>query len=495
MTTYLTIYTAAMLTAVLATPAIARLARAWGAVDAPGIRKIHRKAIPRIGGTAIVLAMLVGMIPACVLDGGTSQALRETADRLVVLFATSLLVFLLGFIDDIRGVRARVKLLVQVLAAVVLCLFGIRIEQAALGWRTVELGWFAWPLTVLWVVGITNAVNLIDGLDGLAAGICTVACGVILILSVYSNHVVMAILMLSLLGSLTGFLIFNFNPARVFMGDCGSMFLGFLLAASSVMCATQSQTIVGLALPALALGVPIFDTLFTMLRRILERRGVMSPDHSHLHHKLLDMGLRHRHVVLLLYGLTLLAAGLGMFMMVTRDAGTLVVFACVVLLLLSVFRFVGVVSLRRTVRSLRHNLEIAQQARQDRRQFERSQLRMRRAASFDGWWTAVCAAAKDMDVARIRMRWTERDGASRTLRWKNPAPHAPPGEFVRTTVPVAHRRAGPPLRMEMDVPANGSLESAGRRLALFSRLIDENSLDSLLCRDAAAGSDPKEVPL
>lgn len=476
---YLAVYTTGMLVAVLGTPVIARFARSLGAVDAPGARKVHQKAIPRIGGGAIVLAMLAGILPAVAVDGGRFLALGNGMDRPLVLLLTGLLIFAVGFIDDLRGIRARVKLSAQVLAAAILCLFGIRIERVALvSWFTLDLGWFAWPVTIFWIVGITNAVNLIDGLDGLAAGISAVACGVILILALNSGQTVMAVLMFSLLGSLIGFLIFNFHPARIFMGDCGSMFLGFVLAASSVMCATKSHALVGLALPASALGVPIFDTVFSMLRRILERRGMMSPDRDHLHHKLLDMGMRHRHVVLFLYGLTVLTAGLGMFMMITRDASTLIVFACIVLLLVTVFRFVGIVSFRQTISGLRHNIEVAQQARQEQQGFEHSQLLMRQAMSFDDWWTAVCAAAKGMDIANIRLTLMNGEGTSRTLTWECPT-HGGSRDVVKMTVPVRHQQAGPQCTIEIAVPVDGSVESAGRRVVLFGRLIDENSVSSL----------------
>ena len=147
----------------------------------------------------------------------------------------------------------------------------------------------------------------------------------------------MAVLMLALLGSLTGFLFYNFNPARVFMGDCGSMFLGFILAASSMRCAAKTGTVVVLALVTLALGLPIFDTFFSIVRRYLNRRGIMSPDRNHLHHKLLDLGLQHHHVVIIMYVLTLCAAGAGMFMMLAQGFGILAIFLSVLLLLVTGF--------------------------------------------------------------------------------------------------------------------------------------------------------------
>ena len=195
----------------------------------------------------------------------------------------------------------------------------------------------------------------------------------------------MAVLMLALLGSLTGFLFFNFNPAKIFMGDCGSMFLGFILAVASVMCSNKSMTLVALALPFLALGVPIFDMLFNMLRGFLERRSMFAPDRGHIHHRLLDMGLRHRHVVIFMYLVTLLAAGLGMFMMITRNANTVLVFGSVILMLLMIFRIVGTVRLRETIAQMKTNMQIKQQQKGYKREFEDSVLLMRNAQTFDSW--------------------------------------------------------------------------------------------------------------
>lgn len=472
---YLATYTVALLVSVLATPAVSKLAQALGVVDHPGVRKVHQGQIPRIGGVAIALATAVALVAGSWWDrrGGLGQL-----GQLGPLLAASLLVFVLGLVDDLQGLKARVKLLGQLVAAGGLCALGVRIDSLSIdGLFHVELGWAAWPLTVVWMVGITNAVNLIDGLDGLAGGICAVACASIFLFALHSGQVLMALLMLALLGALTGFLIFNFNPARVFMGDCGSLFLGFLLAAASVQGAATAQTLVGLALPALALGVPIFDTLFSMLRRILQRRGVMSPDRSHLHHRLLDMGLRQRHVVLLLYGLTILAAGLGLFMMVTRDISTLVVFVCVVMLLMLIFRFVGVVSLRATLRSLRRNLRLAHLARQGRADFEQSQLRLRQAQDFADWWDALCAAAPAFRAARICMEVVNRDGTVRTLAWEDP--DGGQGQCVHLTVPVPDRRGDRRLDLKLDLLAGDSLELAGQRAALIARLVEENGLRAL----------------
>jgi len=476
-TTYIMVYFASALLALLATPVVIRIGQRMGIVDAPNVRKVHAAVTPRIGGVAIVFAMLTttGLILA--LDNGVGEAVRGIRTQLVGLIVASILIFVSGLIDDVRNLPARAKLAFQIGAALLVCAFGVRIEEIDISQdMVVHFGLLSWPITVFWIVGITNAVNLIDGLDGLAAGISAIACGVIAVFAFHTGQVVMGILMIALLGSLTGFLFFNFNPAKVFMGDCGSLFLGFVLATTSVMCVSKTAMVVGLALPMLALGIPIFDTLFSMLRRILERRSCFAPDRGHIHHRLLDMGLDHRHAVILMYAVTVIAAGLGVAMMVIRDEGMIVVFAAVVLFMALIFRVVGAVDFRESFLILRKNLAISRDAKEEKRSFEHVQLRIRQARTFDEWWKAACAAAAEMDFVWLALNVVNRDGKLRTLVWRTGEREFAVHETVNMSVPVRHRRQGPPLQIEVAVRINGSLESAGRRAALFVRLIDQHNL-------------------
>lgn len=246
------------------------------------------------------------------------------------------------------------------------------------------------------------------------------------------------------------------------------------------MSAAKSTTLVGLALPAVALGVPIFDTLFSIVRRFLERRSLFAPDRSHIHHRLLEMGLCQRHVVLIMYAATLLAAGFGMFMILTRDARTIIVLTSVLLLLLLLFRAVGAVRLREAFAAIRRNAAVAREAKHDRGDFEQAQLLLREAHLFDAWWRAVCLAAGQLAFSRLSLPVINRDGTARTLLWRHPRPELGRDETLRMSLPIPDRRSGPPLRLEIDVSVDGSVESGGRRAALFSRLLDEHSLASLL---------------
>lgn len=480
MRTYVVVFLSAVSVSLLLTPIVIRLARWLNVVDRPGLRKVHGSATPRIGGVVIFVAMLAATFPVLILNNRVGILFHQP--QVLILLLASALVCLVGLIDDLRNLRPAVKLTGQIAGALLVCAAGARITDIDLGeTMTVRFGMLSWPITVLWIVGITNAVNLIDGLDGLAAGLSAIACGVIAVFAIHTDQPVMAVLMLALLGSLMGFLFFNFNPAKIFMGDSGSLFLGFVLAASSVVCVAKTATLVGLALPVLALGIPIFDTLFSMLRRTLERRSLFAPDQSHIHHRFLKMGVGHRRSVLLMYLITLIVAGLGMSMMVLRGQATIIVFVFASVLLVSTFRLVGAVRLGESISTLRKNWAMSQNAKQARRTFENVQLKIREARSFHEWWETVCALAAELDFAWAAVGVAKRNGENETLVWRPSARRLPREKMLTFTVPVQDRRKGVGLEVEVGVRVNGSLELAGRRAALFVRLMDEHSLATLPC--------------
>lgn len=466
--------------ALLLTPIVIYIARALKIYDKLDVRKVHTSTIPRIGGWAIFLSATALVTVVLFLDNSIGEAFRSIQVQAVSLLAAGTFIFLAGFVDDIYGIRVRHKLLAQLAAAVVMCLAGVRIESLNVAnLFTLHLSWLSFPITIFWIVAITNAVNLIDGLDGLAAGISAITCTVIAIFSFSSGQVLMVVIMLALLGSLSGFLFFNFNPARIFMGDCGSMFLGFVLASASVMCATKSGTIIALALPSFALGLPIFDTIFSILRRYLKRQGIMSPDRSHLHHILLDMGLCQRHVVISMYALTAMIAGLGMFMMLTRGFGAIIIFSCIVVLLVSVFRIVGVITLQETIADWKQKRTISHQTKQEIENFEKVQLHFHQAKTFDQWWQAICIAAEQLGFIRIKLPLINIDTIPVTLTWQRNSNEPDSPEPVKMKIPIRGIKNDPRLNIEVDVNVNNSLESAGHRAALFGRLIDECKIDNL----------------
>ena len=488
MRTYICVYFGSAYLALIATPLVIWLARRIGAVDKPGIRSIHTLPIPRIGGIAIYLSFICSIVSLLFLNNAIGERFREVGLQVTTLLCSATCVFLIGLVDDLRGLPARFKFVAELLGAGVLCLVGVRISSIGFGEGLVlSLGWMGWPITLLWIVGVTNAVNMSDGLDGLAAGVAAIACGVIAVFAIHgstihtglaqNNDIMMALFSLALLGSLSSFLFFNFNPAKVFMGDCGSLFIGFTIAAASVMCVSKSAALVGLALPALALGIPIFDTLFSMLRRFLERRSLFAPDRSHFHHRLLELGLNQRRAVTIIYAATLLAVAMGLFMLVSHGISSLMVFGGVLLLVLLMFRVVGIVRLHETLTRLKAKYEYACHERGERKVFEVLELRFRQVHEPGQWWQTVCEAARQMDFAWVSLTTAHKDGRTDTEVWR--APNGTPPDLSRLiTMTIPFKNSDPDCSHELEIAVcvNGSFESAGHRATLFARLLDEHKM-------------------
>jgi UDP-GlcNAc:undecaprenyl-phosphate GlcNAc-1-phosphate transferase len=276
-----------------------------------------------------------------------------------------------------------------------------------------------------------------------------------------------------LLGALCGFLFYNFNPAKVFMGDCGSLFVGFTIASTSMMFMTKSSAMVGLALPMLALGIPIFDTFFSMLRRYIERRSLFAPDRSHFHHRLIDLGLKQRHTVLAIYAATCGAAGLGLFMMVYQDAGALLLFGGILMLVL-LFRIVGAVHFRQTLLRLQQKYALATQEKQIQRTFEDLQLRFRQAHDMDQWWQAVCDAGTRFEFDSVSVATRDQCGQAQTRVWRKAGASSGDSRIVTINLSIGHKGDhNRNMECRIAMTAEPSLEWAGHKGALFGRLVDE----------------------
>jgi UDP-GlcNAc:undecaprenyl-phosphate GlcNAc-1-phosphate transferase len=277
------------------TPFVKKLALRWGAVDYPNARKIHKKAMPLLGGVAVYLSFWIAALFIFLTIGG--------GEKLLGLFLGSTLILFLGIYDDVKGLSYKVKFIGQFAAALILVFYNIRIEFITLPFQNmVFLGAFlVIPLTLLWVVGITNAVNLVDGVDGLATGVSAIAAIVIFALTWGQFPFFIPLLALILAGAALGFLPHNFSPARIFLGDTGSLFLGFMLAGFSIMSVTKQATLTTLIIPFLIFGLPITDTFYAMWRRFRSRRPIFQADNGHIHHRLLGLGLSARQTVMLLY--------------------------------------------------------------------------------------------------------------------------------------------------------------------------------------------------
>jgi len=293
--------------AALLTPMVRRLALAVGAVDDPTARRVHTRRIPRLGGMAIVLGFFVPLVALYALDTQGAHILFSQPRVVGGLVVGSLIMAGLGLYDDIIGVGAKWKLALQITAAVLAYASGLRIDMVVLPWFGVfSLGWMALPVTIVWFCGIVNALNLIDGLDGLAGGVAFFACLTNVTVAFMGGNVSIALLSVALGGAILGFLFYNFNPAKIFMGDSGSMFLGFALAAISLLGAgtQKTPTLIAIVVPLIAMGLPIMDMLFAIARRFVMRRSIFVADRGHIHHRLLDIGLTHRRAVLVLYGIS-----------------------------------------------------------------------------------------------------------------------------------------------------------------------------------------------
>lgn len=285
-------YGLALVVALVATPFIILLAPRMGAVDKPNPRKMHNRPMPNIGGLAIYLGFLVSMI----VNG-------QTYPEAVAIILGGSVVLIIGLIDDIYDISPYLKLAGQILAALIVVYFGIRVEfiTSFFSGEAVSLGILAVPVTVFWIVAVINSINLIDGLDGLAAGVSTMAAVTLAIIAWREGQTLVALWAVVLAGSATGFLKYNFNPARIFMGDSGSMFLGYNLAVFALMGHTKSTTVLSLIIPLLILGLPLLDTSFAIIRRLLGRKHIFRADRDHLHHRLLASGMSHRSTVLVIY--------------------------------------------------------------------------------------------------------------------------------------------------------------------------------------------------
>ena len=284
------------------TPAVKWFAHKVGAIDIPkDNRRVHKSPIPRLGGLAIFIGFIVSVLFMAEID---------VQVRGVLIGA--IIIVVLGVLDDIYTLRAYVKFLVQIAAAIVAIYHEVVIEVFSNPFALGEvgsaglffLGYAAIPITVIWIVGITNSVNLIDGLDGLAVGVSTISAVVMLIIALMVSYPNVAIIMAALAGACIGFLPYNFNPAKIFMGDTGALLLGYLLATVSIIGLFKFYAAVSLAAPLLVLAVPLFDTSFAFIRRLLRGKNPMAADRGHFHHRLIDMGLSQKQAVAVLYAVS-----------------------------------------------------------------------------------------------------------------------------------------------------------------------------------------------
>lgn len=318
----------AFLTAFMATPHTIKLAKKIGAVDTPkDARRINKVTMPRLGGLAVLAGFFVSILYLLIvmsIENKIDLRQENYAIKLIGFGIGALIIGVVCFIDDVKGVPALVKLAGQVLAALVVFKFGIRIDDLDIPFINVNnLGsWFYPVLTICWIVGITNAMNLIDGLDGLATGISLISClSLLIIFALNASPLISIVLITALGGALCGFLPYNFNPAKTFIGDTGSNFLGYCLSIISILGIAKTYTAIVIVAPLFVLALPIFDTLSSIVRRVIHGKSlkaIIQPDAEHLHHKMLKKGFTQKQAVLIMYGLS---ATFGMFAIILMDSG------------------------------------------------------------------------------------------------------------------------------------------------------------------------------
>ncbi|UOE55135.1 undecaprenyl/decaprenyl-phosphate alpha-N-acetylglucosaminyl 1-phosphate transferase [Bacillus sp. CMF12] len=285
-----------LVTVLIATPFVQRFALKIGAVDKPNHRKVHQKLMPRLGGLAIFIGVIAGYFAGGVYN-----------QKVTAISVGAILIVIIGILDDKYELSAKIKFAGQILVASLIVASGLTVDLLTIPYiGDFELGWWSYPVTIFWIVAITNAINLIDGLDGLSAGISAIGIATIAIMAGLSGAMLIFTFSAILLGSILGFLYYNFYPAKIFMGDTGALFLGYSISILSLLGLYKSVTLFSFLVPIIILGVPVFDTTFAILRRLVNNRPISAPDKSHLHHRLLALGLSHRNTVLAIYAFGIL---------------------------------------------------------------------------------------------------------------------------------------------------------------------------------------------
>lgn len=311
----------------LLSPLVRTFCSRFGLVDQPGDRKVHQHPIPRAGGIAVALSYVGAYAILSLIGLNGSNILWSARTDIWHLMPAAVSIFVIGLVDDLRGLNPRNKLIGQVGASILAYSAGLHISGIG-GYQLPH--WWSLPLTIGWLLLCTNAVNLIDGIDGLASGIGLFATTTIVLAALMQNNIPLAIAVVPLAGALLGFLRYNFNPATIFLGDSGSLFIGFLLGCYGILWSQKSATIIGMTAPLMALAIPLLDTSLAVVRRYLHNKPIFTADRGHIHHRLLDRGLTPRKVALLLYACCAVGALCSLVMVSSHGSGVVLVIFCAV---------------------------------------------------------------------------------------------------------------------------------------------------------------------
>jgi len=461
MTTIIYIFFIALLTSFFLTPLVRKLALRYNIVDTPSSRKIHTQPIARIGGVALFLSFVTSF---ALLYFNTTmfESLVVPDKRFVVFAGGALAVFILGLWDDFKPLSPYVKFIGQIIISIAVFAGGIQIQIISVPLaESVDLGFLSLPVTVFWFVLVINAINLIDGLDGLAAGVCLFVSMTMLVICLTNGRIIETFAFAALGGALIGFLRYNFSPASIFMGDSGSYFLGYTIAALSVMGSIKGQVATAMLIPIIALGIPLIDALWAPARRFALGKKVFQPDTGHLHHTLVNLGYTHRRAVLIIYGATILLGTAAIVLVHSKDE-----IAALVLLVLgagSIFLVNFLNTRERTgafgISRWIYEVSDASGFTHERRSFFNHQVLVSQAQDVQSIWTAVCDALQSLEIDEAELslngglfpmevlpdalrpgRGTDRDRAEIRLRWEHSRPQMAhdnaPDSVLRIELPL-----------------------------------------------------------
>ena len=448
-------------------------------------RKVHGKAIPRLGGIAIVVAFFAPLSALFFVSSGVGGQFWSDVREALALFGGGLAIAALGLFDDLKGTGARTKLAVQFAVGAGMYFAGYQINQLSQPFGpAIQLGVLALPFTMLWIAGVINALNLIDGLDGLAGGVAFIAVATTFILAAVQGNPLMLLFTAALAGAILGFLFYNFNPATIFMGDTGSMFLGFVIAVTSIKTSQKSTAAVAIVVPILALGIPIADTLLAMGRRAFRGAPLFSADRGHIHHRLIDRGLSHRQAVLVIYAGALIFGGAALAVSFSNGPATAVILLAVAVLAFVALRALGFVDLVK-----------AQQALLDRRRNHEMRAavrlageRLQQARHPAAVWAVVRESAPTFGAVGVGLSLGRLAGRSDTGEWSEGL-DALPADALRARYGLIAERPGDD---HLDLAWTDGRTTIHRDVEIAVELLCDHLSTALDRIEAALGEKPQD---
>lgn len=419
----LSIFFISLTLALIFGPFVKHFAFSRNLMDRPSSRKVHAEPVPRVGGIILYLACLIPFVIGIAVTPAVATD-RFPMHSVYWMLSGATLVFLLGLVDDVHGLRPGIKFVFQGVAAFLAYHGGIYFEFVELPWGpSFSLGVFSMPFTIFWFLLVINAINLIDGLDGLAAGVSLFVALVLLTMSLLGGKYLVSLGLAALAGACLGFLRYNFNPASIFMGDSGSYFLGFMLASLSVLGSMKSQATVAIIIPIVALGVPLMDTLLAPIRRFIIGQDLFQPDKRHIHHQLLRKGLTHRKAVLWMYGATIFLGIFALLIVNTRDERAGFILIILAALVIVGIRKLGYLEYFAVDKMIGYFRDVTDEMgiKRDRRTFLNRQIEIKQAKTTDELWDRVIEALEQLRIDDARMHFnglSEKLDANGPYTWK-----------------------------------------------------------------------------